>query len=164
MVARRRIPRAEALEAAGYDVAPVGSASWDLSELEDIVSTEVPAGIVALEGNALPDVILDRLLEEVPLARHGYYCYCCCKRYLSQTVDAVGAVACPEDDHTESRNFFLVSCSAMVLPQRVPARVDMPDVEELLSSRDENTAGRQDVWVPRWNCICDPVRDRGLLV
>lgn len=130
-----------------------------------MVSTEVPAGIVALEGNVLPDVIPDRLLEEGLLARHGCCCCCyCCKRYLSQTVDAVDGVACPEDDRMESRNLFPVSCSARVLHQRVLVLVDMPDVVELSSSRDVSTAGRQDVLVPHWNCICDPARDHDLMV
>lgn len=150
---------------ADRDEVPVGSANWDPSGLEDMVSAEVPAGIAALEGNALPDVIPDRLLEEDPLARHDYCCCCCycCKRYLSQTVDAVDAVACPEDDRTESRNFFPVSYSARVLHQRVPVRVDMPDVVDLSSSRDESTAGRQDVLVPRLDRICVPARDRDLM-
>lgn len=67
---------------ADHDEVPVGSANWDPSELGDMVSTEVPAGIAALEGNALPDVIPDRLLEEGLLAHHDYCCCCyCCKRY-----------------------------------------------------------------------------------
>lgn len=130
-----------------------------------MVSTEVPAGIVALEGNAPPDVIPDRLLEEGLLAHHGYCCCCCycCKRYLSQTVDAVDAVACPECDRTESRNFFPVNCTARVLHQTAPVRVDMPDVEELSSSRDGSTVGRQDVLVSRLGYICDPAKDRDLM-
>lgn len=129
-----------------------------------MVSTEVPADIAALEGNALPDVIPDRLLEEGLLARHGY-CYCCycCKHYLSQTVDAVDAVACPEYDRTESRNLFPVSCTARVLHQTDSVRVGTPDVEELLSSRDGSTVGRQVVLVSRLGYICDPAKDRDLL-
>lgn len=150
---------------ADHDEVPVGSANWDLSALEDMVSTGVPAGIATLEGNVPPDVIPDRPLEEGLLARHGYCCCCyCCKRYLSQTVDAVDGVACPEDDRTESRNLFPVSCRARVLHQRVPVLVDMPDVVGLSSSRDESTAGRQDVLVPHWNCICALARDHDSMV
>lgn len=129
-----------------------------------MVSTEVPTGIAALEGNAPPVVIPDRPLEEGLLARHGYCCcYCyCCKRYLSQTVGAVDVVACPRDDRMESRNFFPVRCSARFLHQRAPVRVGMPDVVELSSSRDESTVGRQDVLVNRLGHICDPAKDHDL--
>lgn len=149
-----------------HDEGPVGTANWGLSELEDMVSSEVLVDIAVLEDNAPPDVIPDRLLEEDLLARHGYCCCCyCCKRYLSQTVDVVDAVACPEDDHTESRNFFPVSCSARVLlGQRAPVQEGMSDVEELSNSKDGSTVGRQDVLVPRWNYICDLVKDHDLMI
>lgn len=154
------------VEVVDHDEGPVDTANWDLSELEDMVSSEVLVDIAVLEDNAPPDVTPDRLLEEDLLARHGYCCCCyCCKRYLSQTVDVVDAVACPEDDRTEGRNFFPVSCSARVLlGQRAPVQMGMSDVEELSSSKDGSTVGMQDVLAPRWNYICDLVKDHDLMV
>lgn len=167
-VARHCIPldQVEPLEMVDHDEVLVGSANWDLEELEHILLIELPADIAVLEDNAPPDVTLDKLLEGGLLARHDY-CYCCCyccKRYLSQTV-AVDAVASPEDGRTESRNFFPVSCSARVLPdQMAPVRMDMPSVEELSNLMDGSTAGRQDVLAPRLGYICDLVRVRDLTV
>lgn len=120
------------------------SANWDLSELEDNSSTVVPAGIVVQEDNVPLDEIPDRLLGQDLLAHLGYYCYYCCMRYLSQTV-ADDAVACLEDDRTESRNFFPVSCTARVLHPTVSVRAGTPDDEQLSSSKDGNTVGKQDV-------------------
>lgn len=89
----------------------------------------VVSGIERLLGNAQLAAIPDRLLAADLLVRHEYYyCYCCCRRYLSQTV-ADGAAAFPMDDRTESRNFSLVDCNATVLLLQV--RVGTPDVEEL---------------------------------
>lgn len=41
--------------------------------------------------------------------------------------------------------------------------MDMPDVVDLSSSRDESTAGMQDVLVPHLGHICGLVKDRDLM-
>lgn len=97
-----------------------------------MVLVEAEPGIGKRVGNAQLGEIPDRLRAEDLLAhRDYYYCYCCCcRRYLSQTVAGGAAVAFPEDDRTESRNFSLVDCIARVRLQPVPVLVGTPDVEE----------------------------------